>query len=306
MKKVTIVITFILIAALINSQLLSAQGNVSARIEPKILTSKPGEEVEITLYVYNRGNSKIEVTGIRLYVTSETLFYLPIRAHLGEYKIPFDEPVEVDPGQEKPIKKIIEIPNIPLAGNFDIRVLVETTGGNAETELKVNLGYTVVSVGTLILLLLVTIGILYGIFLYVKGKVSKEGRFRRKLSRIDALLEERYRVTELRRKLDKRRSEGKIGEVEYQKLKEEYESNLSRIQTELERFIPELEKEVTTLKEEINRLKEEVRVIKARMEVGELSKGAGKSQLKEREKLLKKLEKRLSEAEHRLERLKGK
>ncbi len=277
----------------------SGQG-VVARIEPSYLDTSPGERVELTLYVKNLGKTPIEVKSLRIRVTSVRLFSLPISTYLGEYEIPFDEPVRVNPGVEEPIKKVIRVPDVPLAGDFSLEVLVITTGGEASTSLSLRLGLTPLTAGFMLLIILLILGIVYGIYRYIKGKISREGRLKRKISRVDSLLVERGRILELKRNLEERRSEGRIGEEEYRKLKEEYDSSLVRIQGQLEQFIPEFEKEASRIRDQINRLEKEIKEIEARVEVGEIKKGAGKSMIKEKRKNLDKLRRKLQDLESRI------
>ncbi len=278
---------------------------VQARIEPTHLSTFPGEKVELTLYVRNLGKTPIEVRALRVKVTSIRLFSLPISLYLGEYEIPFDEPVKVDPGSEEPIKKVIRVPDVPLAGDFSLEVQVVTNGGAASTSLSLRLGLTPVTAGFMFLILLVILGIIYGIYRYVKGKISKEGRLKRKISRIDSLLVERERILGLKMRLEERRSEGRIGEEEYKKLKEEYDSSLERVQGQLDQFVPELEREASKVREKIEELEREIREIEARIEVGEIKKGAGKSMIKDRRKRLEKLQKKLSDLEARIKAIKS-
>ncbi|MDK2372633.1 MAG: hypothetical protein QI197_04575, partial [Candidatus Korarchaeota archaeon] len=90
MKSNGLAVILLLVVALFLPQLVSQ--SITALIEPPYIEASPGESVDLRLIVRNLGSKEIEVTGLRVYVTSEEVFFLPIRANFGEYQIPFDEP----------------------------------------------------------------------------------------------------------------------------------------------------------------------------------------------------------------------
>ena len=284
----------------------AAQEKISASISPSSISVKPGERINFVLTVRNMGDKPINVTGIRLVVFSEQMFDVPLEMELGEYPIPFEKPVKVNPGQEEPIERTVEVPKVPLAGDFKLKILVETTGGTTYTYLRVHLGYTTEARLVLLLLVLIVVGVIYLIYRLIKGRVSKERRRRKKISRVEELVRERDKYTKLLSKLEERRSEGKVGDDEYRKLREEYESKVSKAQEELERLLPSLNKDIERVADEIDKLEEEIRVLKARMNVGEISRKAATSKIKQKEKMIREKEKLLSEMEALVDRIKGK
>ncbi len=283
----------------------SLSQSVTARIEPPYLEASPGESVDLRLVVRNLGTKEIEVTGLRVYVTSEEVFFLPVRANFGEYQIPFDEPTKVGPGEEEVIHKTIEVPNVPVFGRFLLKIRVETTGGYAYSQLRVDLKYSSTSIGVFLFLLLVLLLLLYAVIRMVRSRVSGAGRFKRRVSKVDALLAEKERILELMRRLEEKRREGRVGESEYRKLKEEYERSLGEVQAKLNSYLEPFRSMLANIEQEISKLKEEREVVRAKMEVGDLSKGEGKRTLKEKDKAIKSLEERAKILRNRIERIEG-
>lgn len=298
-KSIAIILLTLLILPLIS---IHAQ-EITAKIVPSYVEANPGENLDLKLIVGNSGPKEIEVTGLRVYVTSEEVFFLPIRVNLGEYFIPFDDPVKVPSGGQKEIRKTVEVPNIPLFGRFRLRVEVRTTGGSAFTYMRVGLRHSKTSLGVFFLLILLIILILYAAVRLVKGRLSSLGRFNRTISRVDALLSERNKLIELVRKLEEKRREGKIGESEYRKLREEYEESLSKVHEQLEVYRGSIRSMLSNIEEEMSRLRKEANEVKARIEVGDMSKKEGKRVLKEKEKAIRSLEERARILRDRLEKM---
>lgn len=276
---------------------------ITAKIVPSYIEAHPGESVELKLAVRNSGQEKINVTGLRVYVTSEEVFFLPISADLGEYFIPFDEPVEVPPGGEKEIHKIVEIPNIPLFGRFRLRVEVKTTGGSAFTDMKVGLRRSNIYLGVFFIFILLIFLILYAAVHMVKGRLSVLGRFNRIVNKVDSLLSERDRLIELMNRVEEKRSKGKIEEKEYRKLREEYERSLNEVREQLRAHQISIRSMLSSIEEEMSRLRGEMSEVRARVEVGDLSKKEGKRIIKKREKAIRSLEERAKILRNRLERM---
>ncbi len=296
------ILAIVLLLTIVPLSQLTSQG-ISARIEPPYLSASPGESVDLRLIVRNLGSKEIEVTGLRVYVTSEEVFFLPIRANFGEYQIPFDEPTKVAPGGEEVIHKTIEVPNVPVFGKFLLKIRVETTGGYTYSQLRVDLRYSSTSIGVFLFLLLVLLLILYALIRMVRGRLSSAGRFKRRVSKVDALLAEKERILELMRRLEDKRKEGKVGESEYRRLKGEYERSLEEVQAKLNTYLEPFKSMLANIEQEISKLKEERDVVRAKIEVGDLPKGEGKRELKEKDKAIKSLEERAKVLRDRIERI---
>ena len=286
------------IAILLIYQLPILSQGIEAAISPNSISTKPGVREKLSLTVFNRGNSDIEVNGIRLRITSRELFGLPIAIYLGEYAFPFDKPELVKAGKQKVIERTIEVPLIPFAGSFDVEVVVETTGGNALTKMRVNLLYSWLSIAFLLITLLITVGIIYVIL-----KLSFRRVKRGKIHRIEDLLSERDRYHKLLKELEGRK--GKIGEREYEELKEEYSSNLKRIQSELESRLPGLQDDLAKLEREIDDINGELRKLRARVEVKEVKKGEVEAEIRKLERELEEKRKRVDELRDLIRRIKG-
>jgi len=286
------------IAILLIYQLPILSQGIEAAISPNSISTKPGVREKFSLTVFNRGNSDIEVNGIRLRITSRELFGLPIAIYLGEYAFPFDKPELVKAGKQKVIERTIEVPLIPFAGSFDVEVVVETTGGNALTKMRVNLLYSWLSIAFLLITLLITVGIIYVIL-----KLSFRRVKRGKIHRIEDLLSERDRYHKLLKELEGRK--GKIGEREYEELKEEYSSNLKRIQSELESRLPGLQDDLAKLEREIDDINGELRKLRARVEVKEVKKGEVEAEIRKLERELEEKRKRVDELRDLIRRIKG-
>ncbi len=286
------------IAVLLVYQLPIMGQGIEAAISPNSISTKPGNREKFSLTVFNRGNSDIEVNGIRLRITSRELFGVPVAIYLGEYAFPFDKPELVKAGKQKVIERTIEVPLIPFAGNFDVEVVVETTGGNVSTEMRVNLLYSWLSIAFLLITLLVTLGIIYVIL-----KLSLRRVKRGKIYRISDLLSERDRYHKLLKELEGRK--GKIGEREYEELKEEYSSNLKRIQSELESRLPGLQDDIAKLEREIEDINGELRKLRARVEVKEVKKGEVEAEIRKLERSLEEKRKRVDELRDLIRRIKG-
>jgi uncharacterized membrane protein len=294
MRKILLLLLMIL---LIYQLSISAQG-IEAAISPSSISTKPGNKERFSLTVWNHGNKDIEINGIRLRITSKELFGIPIPIYLGEYAFPFDKPEPVGAGKQKVIERTIEIPLVPFAGSFDVEVLVETTGGVASTRMQVKLLYSWLSLAFLFVSLLIVIGIIYAIL-----KLSFRRVRRRKIHKIDDLLSERDRYHKLLKELEAKR--GKIGEKEYEALKEEYSSNLNRIQSELESRLPGLQDDLAKLEKEIEDITGEIRKIKARVEVKEVKEKEAEAEIRKKEKMLDERRKKADELRDLIRRIKG-
>ena len=288
----------LIIAILLMYQLQVLSQGIEATISPNSVSTKPGNREKFSLTVFNRGSSDIEVNGIRLRITSRELFGVPVAVYLGEYAFPFDKPELVKAGKQKVIERTIEIPLIPFAGSFDVEVVVETTGGNASTKMRVNLLYSWLSIAFLLITLLIAIGIIYVIL-----KLSLRRVRRGKIYRISDLLGERDRYHKLLKELEGRK--GKIGEKEYGELKEEYSSNIRRIQSELESMLPGLQEDLAKLEREIEDINGELRKLRARVEVKEVKRGEVEAEIRKMEKLLEGKRKRADEIRDLIRRIKG-
>ncbi len=297
MKDSSTAVLLLTVLVLLASALIhtSAQERLTASISPSSISVKPGERVSLILTIRNMGDEPINVTGIRLSVLSERMFGVSLETGLGEYPIPFEKSVKVDPGQEKPIKRTVEVPRVPLAGDFRIRIAVETTGGIAYTQLKVHMGYTTGARLLLLLLVLIVFSLIYLIYRTIKGRISKKKRTKKRISRAEELIKKRDKYTKLLNKLEEERSEGRVDEEGYRKLRDEYESRISGVQEELERLLPLLNEDIKRVTSEVSKLEDGVRELKARMSVGEISKRAAMSRIKQKEKMMKEKKNFLSE-----------
>ena len=304
-KEAGLLVVFALTLLITTPFLHAVAQGILAEMKPRVIAASPGELVEMSLVVTNKMKSSISVTGLRVRVTSEEVFFLPVRLPFGEYKIPFDDPVGVDPGETEEIRKNIEVPNVPLFGRFRLHVTVETTGGTTETSFLVNLRYSTLAVAVFLLLILIILLIVYLIIRKIRRRLSRAGRYRRRLSRLDIALAERDRYLELKRRLEERRAEGRVGDDEYARLKKEYDSALQKIQSELESIRPELERDLERLKEELKSVEGEIKTIRARMEVGEINKSAARKLLRDKEKRVSELRSLISSIERRIERIKS-
>jgi len=280
-----------------------AQG-VKAEVNPSRISAKPGDRVNITLYITNLGAEEIEVRGLRLKVRSTRVYLLPLSIPFGEYYIPFDEPVHVGPGERKAIRKVIEVPYIHYAGDFVVTILVQTSAGEAVTHLYASLGFTPVSATIMIASLGALVGIVYGIYRYMKSRLSYEASIRRRVERIDKILERRDRNKELLEILEERKSRGKVSKEEYEDLSRRYKSEIDKAQTELDRILSDVEKDIERLSTEIRNLREEYRVLKERLAKG-LADREVKGRLKHMENLIKEKERALGDLRVRLKRMRS-
>lgn len=290
-------ILLLLILLVLEAPTLLSQGNIIAKIYPNSISLKPGEKVKFLLTVMNGGNVDINVTGVRVHVRSKTIFGVPISIYLGEYPIPFEKPVKVRAGGETAIEKVVEVPNIPIAGSFDLELIVQTTGGVATTHMFVSLSYSLLSLLILFVAILLLAGILYLIYMYLRRKIR-----RRPEEKIDNLLKERNKYADLLRKLEEKKSRGEIGS-EYEKLREEYSSRLAEVRSRLDEAAKQLQIDLDKISIEINKMEEEIKILKTRIELGELSKD-DKKEIKRKEDLLMKKKEILLKKKALLDRIK--
>ncbi|MEM3480530.1 MAG: hypothetical protein QXJ39_04395 [Candidatus Korarchaeum sp.] len=292
------ILPLMLVTIVLLFQLTSFAQAISADISPSSLSTRPGSRERFSLTVRNIGRSDIDVTGIRLKIASRELFGIPLSLYLGEYAFPFDKPERVVAGGSKVIERTIEIPLIPFAGKFEVEAIVETTGGTAKTELKIELLHSWLSFSFLLLALLIVLGVVYAILKLSWRRVS-----RRKIYKVSDLLAERDRYYRLLRELEGRK--GRIGEREYSDLREEYTSGLRRVQSALEGMLPSLQEKVSKLEREMEEIEGEIRKIRARMEVKEVKRSEAESQIRRREVALEDRRKKIRELRELMDRIRG-
>lgn len=298
MGKILPLVIPLLIIIVLSSPLASSAQAISADISPSSLSTRPGSKERFSMTVRNMGKSDIDVTGIRLRITSKELFGIPLSLYLGEYAFPFDRPERVVAGGSKVIERTIEIPLIPFAGRFDVEAIVETTGGTAKTRLEIELLHSWLSLSFLLIALLMTLGVIYAML-----KLSWRRISRRKIYEVSDLLAERDRYYKLLRELEGRK--GKMGEREYGELKEEYTSNLRRVQSALEGMLPSLQEKVAKLEREIEEIEGEIRKIRARVEVKEVKRGEAESRIRRREVALEERRRKLRDLRELIDRIRG-
>ncbi len=280
-----------LLVLLLPIPMLASQG-VVAKIDPPYLEAVPGQSVDLRLIVMNLGSSEVNVTGLRVFITSEEIFLLPVRTDFGEYRLPLEEPVRVPPGGRVVIHKAVEVPSVPVFGRFVLRVMVETTGGTALSRLRVRLRHSSASLGVFAFLILSMVLLIYIYYRIIRGRFRRPGRFRQMVEEVDALLAERRRVIELMRGLEERRRGGRIGDAEYRRLRREYLQTLEEVSSRLETHLGSLRSMLSSIEDEISRLREEVNEIRARMESGDMRREEGERLLEERSSMIRSLEER--------------
>ena len=288
----------IILLILIFSPLISTSQVISASISPSELSTKPGTKEKFSLTVKNMGKSDIDVTGMRLRITSKELSGIPLTLYLGEYYFPFDEPERVPAGGSKVFERTLEVPLIPFAGEFDVEVVVETTGGSANTKLKIELLHSWLSISFLLISLSIVLAVIYVILKLSFRKVK-----RRKVYRINDLLNERDRYYKLLKELEGRK--GKISESEYNELREEYSSELRRVQSTLDSMIPDLDKEINLLEKEISEIESEIRKTRIRVDVKEIKRSEAEESIEKMERILKEKRKKVNELRDLVKRIKG-
>ncbi|MCS7103298.1 MAG: hypothetical protein NZ992_05405 [Candidatus Korarchaeum sp.] len=271
---------------------------ISADISPISISTRPGSKEKFSLTVKNMGERDIDVTGIRLKITSRELFGIPLSLYLGEYAFPFDKPERVIAGGSKVIERTLEIPLIPFAGKFDVEVIVETTGGVATTKLQVNLLHSWLSLSFLMITLLLVLGVAYAML-----KLSWRRVARREIYKVSDLLAERDRYYKLLKELEGRK--GRIGEREYSELKEEYSSNLKRVDSMLKDMLPSLEGKVAKLEREIESIDTEIKKIRARIEVKEVKRSEAEAEIRRREVMLEDRGRKVKELRELIDRIRG-
>ncbi len=296
MTKITLLL---LILLALEASVLISQGNITAQISPNSISTRPGEKIRLCLTVRNSGNVDINITSIRVHVSSKTLFGIPISIYLGEYPIPFEKPTRVKAGGEITIDRVVEVPNIPIAGDFNLELIVQTTGGTAVTYMLVSLSYSLLSLLALFVVILLISGILYLIYRRIRSGVS-----RRSEKKIGQLLDERDKYVNLLRKLEEKRARGEA-EKEHEKLKDEYSSKLAEIQSKLDEAAKQLQVDVEKLSGEISKMEEDIKMLKARAELGELRKEDVSKIVRDKERLLMKKKEIISRKKVLLDRIKG-
>ncbi|RDD53143.1 MAG: hypothetical protein BA066_05960 [Candidatus Korarchaeota archaeon NZ13-K] len=271
---------------------------LSATISPSSISTKPGERERLSLTVRNMGTRDIDVTGIRLRITSRNLSGIPISLYLGEYSFPFDRPERVIAGGQRVIERVVEVPLIPFAGDFDVEVIVETIGGTTSTRMRVYLLHSWLSMSFLLLSLLIAAGLIYALLKLALRRVR-----RREVYHVNDLLAERDRYYKLLRELEARK--GRMGESEYRELREEYASGLRRVQSALESMLPSLQERVGKLEREAGEIEAEIRRIRARVEVKEIKRSEAESQIRRREAALEERRRRIRELRDLIDRIRG-
>ncbi len=152
---------------LIALMLLLPMNSVQLRVDAPYRVS-PGSNVTVKIIIRNLGRREVVVDEIRAKVYSERVFCLPLRASLGYYILPLEK-VRVPPGEERVIKKVIEVPYLPLAGDFTAEIKAYGKGELGSCSVKFVLDYTPLS----LLAVSISLAVLLGILLVIYRKLIK-------------------------------------------------------------------------------------------------------------------------------------
>ncbi len=138
----------------------------------------PGSDVKVKIFIRNPGGEEVFVEEIRAEIYSERVFCLPLKVPLGRYILPLQ--VRVPPGEERVIEKVLEVPYVPLAGDFEADVRAYGRGELGSCSVRFSLDYTPLSLVVALILTAALAGILLTVY--------------RKLSEIREEIKERRRI----------------------------------------------------------------------------------------------------------------
>ncbi len=274
--------------------------SIQVKAVPSKLTARPGDRISLTLYIRNLGSHEIVVKGFNLKIRSIHLYLIPMSFPFGRYYVPLDEPVKVEPGEEKAIREIIEVPYINYQGDFDVEITVISNGGEAKTHLEITLVLTLLSASIIVSYLIVAGLLLLGLYFVIKRMKSE--RWRRKISSIDRMLKRGDELIDALRSLEERRSQGKVDHREYLDLKARYEDDLRSIHLELRKAIPDLEIDIRRISLEVNNLRNELEELRRKL-ASEMSDKETRDKLEHVESMIKSREKILEDLIERKRRI---
>ncbi len=274
--------------------------SIQVKAVPSKLTARPGDRISMTLYIRNLGSHEIVVKGFNLKIRSIHLYLIPMSFPFGRYYVPLDEPIKVEPGEEKAIREIIEVPYINYQGDFDVEITVISNGGEAKTHLEITLVLTLLSASIIVSYLIVAGLLLLGLYFVIKRMKSE--RWRRKISSIDRMLKRGDELIDALRSLEERRSQGKVDHREYLDLKARYEDDLRSIHLELRKAIPDLEIDIRRISLEVNNLRNELEELRRKL-ASEMSDKETRDKLEHVESMIKSREKILEDLIERKRRI---
>ncbi len=290
----------IIIAAQVLSLLLlpsiSAQP-IQVSAFPSKLTARPGDRVLLTLYITNLGNEEIEVKGFNLEIRSTRLYMLPLSFPFGKYYVPLDKPIKIKPGERKAISEIVEVPYINYQGDFDVKVTVISSEGEAETHLEIILTLTLLSASIMVAYIIAVGILLLGLYWLIKRMRSE--RWRRKISSIDKMLKRRDELIDILRTLEEKKARDKIDHREYLDLRTRYEKDLRSTHLKLKSALPDLEMDMERLALEINNLKNELEILRGKL-ASEMGDDGVKNRLNHIESMIRARERILNDMRERV------
>jgi hypothetical protein len=260
--------------------LMLASGDLLIQVSPSEVIVSPGEYLNVTIFLMNKGEEEINVTGFEVRVM-QNLPLIPISIPIGSYNFPLEEPISLGAGESKVIYRVFEVPRIAYSGDFSVLITAKTSKGNSTAEMKVSMGIPISSAISLAITILLEVSTAYLFYLAFKRRIKPEDMIERRIKRIRSIIGWRKYDEEILRLIEERKAWGTYDDG--------YERHLDAVRR-ADELISIL---LRDLREEERRIELSIGAIK--LEMSDLKEKIDNKNLRYLEKILDKKERMLME-----------
>ena len=166
---------------------LGVSGDLVIQVSPEEVIVSPGECLNVTIFLINKGEEEINVTGFEIRVIQH-LPLIPISIPVGSYDSPLEEPISIGAGESKVIYRIFEVPRIAYSGDFSVLITAKTPKGNSTAEMRVSLGIPISSAISLAITILLEVSAAYLFYLALKRRLRPEDPIMRRIKRVRSII----------------------------------------------------------------------------------------------------------------------
>jgi hypothetical protein len=260
--------------------LMLASGDLLIQVSPSEVIVSPGEYVNVTIFLMNRGKEEINVTGFEVRVM-QNLPLIPASIPIASYDSPLEEPISLEAGESKVIYRVFEVPRIAYSGDFSVLITAKTSKGNSTAEMRVSMGIPINSAISLAITILLEVSTAYLFYLALKRRIKPEDMIERRIKRIRSIIGWKKYDEEILRLIEERKAWGT------------YEDGYERHSDAVRRADELISILLRDLREEERRMELSIEAIK--LELSDLKEKIDNEKSRYLEKILDKKEKMLRE-----------
>ena len=167
--------------------ILGISSDLLIQVSPEEVIVSPGEYLNVTIFLTNKGEEEIVVTGFEIRVMQH-LPLIPISIPIGSYDSPLEEPISIGAGESRVIYRIFEVPRIAYSGDFSVLITAKTSKGDSTAEMRVSMGIPISSAISLAMTVLLEVSTAYLFYLALKRRLRPEDPIMRRIKRIKSII----------------------------------------------------------------------------------------------------------------------